>query len=174
VSAPSEKVPPITSAFDPDLGVVRRFVQHMLCRGAVVALVAAIVALLGRMRALNTELMKKLASKSRKRPPNEAMRRLQMELPLVCTAAANDAKAALPGEKKPNKRGARQPKAHGRPKLPAHLPRVPNVLLVADAERKCPRCDVDVARICIKTTAEKLDVEPSKFIVSQTQLETCA
>ena len=38
--------------------------------GAVAALVAAIVALLTRMRDLNTELMKKLASKSRGRPPN--------------------------------------------------------------------------------------------------------
>ncbi|MFI5302588.1 MAG: transposase, partial [Polyangiales bacterium] len=174
MSAPSEKVPPITSVFDPDLGVVRRFIQDMLSRGAVVALVAAIVALLARMRDLNTELMKKLASKSRKRPPNEAMRRLQMELPLLCKAAANDANPAPPGEKKPKKRGAKHPKAHGRPKLPAHLPRVPDVRLVPAAKRTCPSCNVEVERICIKTTAEKLDVEPSKFVVSQTQLETCA
>jgi len=174
VSAPSEKVPPITSAIDPDLDVVRTFIADRIARGAIAALVAAIVALLARMRDLNTELMKKLASKSRKRPPNEAMRRLQMELPLLCTAAANDRKPALPSEKKPKKRGANKPTAHGRPLLPAHLPRVANVLLVADAERKCPRCDVEVAQICIKTTAEKLDVEPSKFIVSQTKVETCA
>jgi transposase len=40
--------------------------------------------------------------------------------------------------------------------------------------RTCPDCDVEVKQICIKTTAEKLDVEPSKFIVSQTQVETCS
>jgi transposase len=41
-------------------------------------------------------------------------------------------------------------------------------------QRKCPRCDVELARVCIKTTAEKLDIRPSEFIVSQTQVETCS
>lgn len=174
MSAPSEKPTPITSAIDPDLGAVRKFIEDMIARGAVAAMVTAIIALLMKMRDLNTELMKKLASKSRKRPPNEAMRRLQMELPFLCAPAANDAKPALPDGKKPKKRGAKTPKAHGRPLLPAHLARVPNVLLVPAAQRICPHCDVEVTRICIKTTAEKLEVEPSKFIVSQTQVETCS
>jgi len=174
VSAPSEKPPEITSALDPDLGAVRKFIADMIAKGAIAALVAAIVLLLVKMRDLNTELMGKLASKSRKRPPNEAMRRLQMELPFLCAAAANDAKPAVPEGKKPKKRGAKKPKPHGRPKLPAHLLRVPNVLLVPAAKRSCPRCKVEIKRICIKTTGEKLDVEPSKFIVSQTQVETCA
>ncbi|HWX74225.1 MAG TPA: IS66 family transposase, partial [Solirubrobacteraceae bacterium] len=121
------------------------------------------------------ELMKKLASQSRKRPPNEAMRRLQLELPLLWTAPANDAKPAAPPEgKKTKKRGAKVPKPHGRPQLPAHLQRVPNVLLVPADKRQCPHCDVEVAQICIKTTAEKLDIRPSEFIVSQTRVETCA
>ncbi len=174
MSAPSEKPPSITSALDPDLGVVRQFIADMIAKGAVAALVTAIVALLVRMRDLNLELMRKLASKSKKRPPNEAMRRLQMELPLICALAANDTKPAPVDDKRPKKRGPKKPTPHGRPLLPAHIPRVPNVLLVPDARRKCPRCDVEVARICIKTTAEKLDVEPSKFVVSQTQVETCA
>lgn len=176
MSAPSEKPTPITSAIDPDLAAVRKFIEDMIALGAVAALVAAIVALLVRMRDLNTELMKKLASKSRKRPPNEAMRRLQMELPFLCAPAANDATPpVLPDGKKPKKkRGAKKPTPHGRSLLPAHLPRVPNVLLVPAAQRICPHCDVEVTRICIKTTAEKLDVEPSKFIVSQTQVETCS
>ncbi len=174
MSAPSEKSPPITSPLDPDLKAVRKFIVDMIATGAIAALVAAIIALLVRMRDLNTELMKRLASKSRKRPPNEAMRRLQMELPFLCAPAANDAKPAVPDGKKPKKRGAKKPTPHGRPFLPAHLPRVPNVLLVPAAKRICPHCDVEVMRICIKTTAEKLDVEPSKFIVSQTQVETCS
>ncbi|TMJ17166.1 MAG: IS66 family transposase [Alphaproteobacteria bacterium] len=173
MSAPGEKPRSITSPIDPDLGAVRKFIEEMLQKGAVAGLVAAIVALLMKMRDLNTELMKKLASKSRKRPPNEAMRRLQMELPFLCAPAANDAKPEVSDGKKPKKRGAKKPKAHGRPMLPSHLPRVPNVLLVAAAKRTCPDCNVEVRRICLKTTAEKLDVEPSKFIVSQTQVETC-
>jgi transposase len=175
VSGSSEQPPLITSATDPDLDAVRKFIADMLAKGAVAALVAAIVGLLARMRDLNTELMRRLASHTRKRPPNEAMRRLQMEMPLLCAPAANDgAMPAVPEGKKPKKRGAKNPTPHGRPKLPAHLPRVPNVLLVPAADRVCPNCNVEVARICIKTTAEKLDVRPSEFIVSQTQVETCA
>jgi len=175
VSVPSEKPAAITGAIDPDLGAVRKFITDMLAQGAVAAMVAAIVALLVRMRDLNTELMKRLASKSRKRPPNEEMRRLQMELPLVLGPAANDGGTPAPApEKKPKKRGAKNPTPHGRPVLPAHLPRIPKVLLVPESMRKCPLCNVEVKRICIKTTAEKLDVRPSEFIVSQTQVETCS
>jgi transposase len=174
MSRSADRAPPITSAIDPDLGAVRAFIADTIAKGAFAALVTAILALLAKMRDLNTELMSKLASKSRNRPPNEAMRRLQMELPLVCKPAANDTKPAPAADKKPNRRGAKKPTAHGRPWLPAHLPRVPHVVLVPEAERRCPQCDVEVGRVCIKTTAEKLDVEPSKFVVSQTQLETCS
>jgi transposase len=174
MSSSSEKAPPMFSAIAPDLEAIAKFIVDMVAKGAIGALVAAIVALLARMRDLNSELMKKLASKSRKRPPNEAMRRLQMELPFLCAPAANDAKPAPAGNEKRKKRGAKNPTPHGRPQLPAHLPRVPNVLLVPEAQRRCPRCDVELTRVCLRTTAEKLDVEPSKYIVSQTQVETCS
>jgi transposase len=174
VSTPSDRPPPITSALAPDLGTVKTFITEMIARGAIAALVAAILALLVRMRDLNGELMKRLASGSRKRPPNEAMRRLQMELPFLCAPAANDAKPPQGQHPKRKKRGAKKPTPHGRPQLPAHLPRVPQVRLVPAAARRCPHCDVEVARIGIKTTAEKLDVEPSRYIVVQMQAETCA
>jgi transposase len=177
VARASEKTPSITSAIAPDLDAVRRFIADMLARGAVAALVTAIVGLLVRMRDLNTELMAKLASNSRKRPPNEQMRRLQMELPLLWAPPSNDAEPQKPPpdkKKERKKRGAKEPTAHGRPKLPEHLPRVPRVLLVPASERTCPDCHVEVKQLCIKTTAEKLDVEPSKFIVTQTQVETCS
>jgi transposase len=174
VSTPSDRPPPITSALAPDLEAVKAFITDMIAKGAIAALVAAVVALLVRMRDLNGELMGRLASGSRKRPPNEAMRRLQMELPFLCAPAANDAKPAPAVDPKRNKRGAKKPTAHGRPRLPAHLPRVPQVRLVSAAARRCPHCDVEVARIGIKTTAEKLDVEPSRYIVLQMQVETCA
>jgi transposase len=168
------KTPPITNALAPDLDAVGKFIADMVAKGAIGALVTAVVALLVKMRDLNTELMRKLASKSRKHPPSEAMRRLQMELPFLCAAAANDGRAAPVNEKLPKKRGAKKPTPHARPTLPAHLPRVPNVLLVPAAQRTCPRCEVALSRVCLKTTAEKLDVEPSKFIAAQTQVETCA
>jgi transposase len=174
MSAPSEKPERITSALAPDLGAVERFIADMIAKGAVAALVAAIIALLVRMRDLNAELMRTLASKLRKRPPNEALRRLQMELPFLCAVAANDAKAVSGDDETKRKRGAKKPTPHARPKLPAHLPRVPSVLLVPAALRTCPDCDVEVKRVCVKVTAETLDVEPSKFIVSQRQVETCS
>ena len=147
MSASSKKPPAITSALEPDLGVVRKFIADMIAKGAVAALVAAIVALLARMRDLNTELMGRLAEKTRKRPPNEALRRLQLELPFLCAPVANDgAQPASAEAKKPKKRGAKKPTPHGRPKLPADLPRVPNVLLVPAAQRTCPDCDVEVGR----------------------------
>jgi transposase len=170
----SDKPPAITSALAPDLDAVRTFIMGMASKGAIAKLVVAVVALLARMRDLNTELMRKLASKSRKRPPNEALRRLQMELPFLCEPAANDGGSTPLPEKKKPKRGAKHPKAHGRAKLPAHLPRVPRVFLVPAPARVCPHCDVEVTRVCVKTTAEKLDVRPSEFIVSQRQVETCS
>ena len=80
--APSQEKP-ITSFMDPDLGAVERFISDMIAHGAIAALIAAIVALLVKMRDLNTELVRKLTTHSRKRPPSETMRRLQMELPLL-------------------------------------------------------------------------------------------
>lgn len=173
---PSEKPPLITSAIAPDLTVVRQFILDKIAQGAIGTLLAAIIALLVKMRDLNAELMRALASKSRKRPPNESMRRLQLELPFVCAAAANDAGPAKGSdEHKPKKkRGAKNAKPHGRPVLPEHLPRVPNVLLVPEAECTCPHCQIETKQVSIKTTAEKLDVKPAEYIVSQTQVETRA
>jgi transposase len=165
--------PPITSAIDPDLGAVRQFIADMLSRGAVAALVTSIVALLARMRDLNSELMRNLASKSRKRPPNEAMRRLQLELPLLLAPVANDTKREPPERKPPTKRGPKTPHPHGRPKLPDHLPRVPQDHLVPDDERECPACEVEAERIGFKS-AEKLDIVPAHFIVRQVRCETVA
>jgi transposase len=164
---------PITSAVAPDLGAVQQFIEDMLARGAVAALVTAILALLTKMRDLNAELVRKLASQSRKRPPNEALRRLQLELPLLTTPVANDgAPTPPPAKLPPKKRGVKRRHAHGRPKLPAHLARVPETHLVPEAERTCPTCQVALERVDFKVT-EKLDVRPAEFIVRQIRRETC-
>ena len=163
------------SALDPDLEAVKKFIADMIAKGAVAALVAAIVALLVKMRDLNTELMKRLASKSRKRPPNETMRRLQMELPLLCSRAANDAKpGGCPTTRSRRSAAPRSPRRTAAPSCPRTCRACPTCGSSPRTKRTCPHCDVEVARICIKTTAEKLDVRPSEFIVSQTQVETCS
>ena len=65
------------------------------------------------------------------------MRRLQLELPLLLAPAANVTSAANDGATPPPvppadkpKRGPKKRHKHGRPKLPAHLTRVPEVLRV--------------------------------------------
>ena len=173
MSTSNDKPPSVTSAVDPDLAAVRTFLVEMIAKGAITTLVTAILGLLVRMRDLNTELMRKLASKSRKRPPSETMRRLQLELPLLWAPPANDAGPVLPKKEK-KKRGPKTFTPHGRPALPSHLPRVPNVVLVPADKRTCPRCHVELKRVGLKVTAEKLEVQPSRFIVSQTQVETCS
>ena len=166
----AEKVTPITSPFAPDLDAVTRFIRDLLERGAIAELIASIIALLVRMRDINTELMAKLASKTRKRPPNEELRRLQLELPLLELQPANDTKATPPEKKK---RGPKVRHKHGRPELPAHLPRIPNVQCVPSEERTCSECNAEATLIGFKM-AEKLDIEPARYVVRQDMRETVA
>ncbi len=172
MTTPSDKTPPpITSALEPDLAAVETFLRETFAKGSIALIVAAVLGLLRRMRDLNMELMKRLTTKaSRMRPPSETMRRLQLEFPFLAAPASNDKPAGPPKKK----RGAKTPTAHGRPKLPAHLARVPEPHFVPESERQCPDCNVELERVCLKTTAEKLDVVPAKYIVRQVQVETCA
>ena len=172
--AKGEKETPITSAWSPDLDAVRRFIMDMIARRSFVALVSAVIALLSRMRDLNTELMARIASTSRKRPPSETMRRLQLELAFSLEPVANDAaEAPVPPLREKKKRGAKNARPHGRPSLPAHVPRIEEVHRVAQAERTCPECQIETRTIGFKT-AEKLDIEPARFVVRLVKRETAA
>jgi len=79
----AKAINPRAQALAPDLAAIGSFIRDMIKRGAIVELVASIVALLQRMREINTELMARIATKSRKRPPSERLARLQLELPLL-------------------------------------------------------------------------------------------
>jgi transposase len=145
------------------------------------------------MREVNTELMARVATKSRKRPPSETLRRLQLELPLMFAAAANDTATtelegppeppssamAPPATKKNDEAQAkeREPKKrcpHGRPKFGDDLERVPgSTSHVSEDQRICPTCKRPTKTVCFKTT-EKLTVRPCEFVVEQDQVETCA
>lgn len=181
-------------ALAPDLESIRRFILDMIARGAIAELISSVLALLQRMREINTELMARVATKSRKRPPSETLRRLQLELPLMFAAAANDIAAtelegppeppssaiAPPATKKNDVAQAkeREPKKkgrpHGRPKFPADLERVPGTTSrVSEDQRICPTCKRPTKTVCFKTT-EKLTVKPCEFVVEQDQVETCA
>lgn len=195
--AAAEEVNLRGQALAPDLGEIRRFMMAMIARGAIVELVAAVLGLLQRMREVNAELVAKIANKSRKRPPTETIRRLQLELPLLFASAANDiggppappetelegppappaAEVEGPPEppwlKRKKKRGPKRRHRHGRPKLPAHLPRKPEILRVADALRCCPKCGGRTKTLDYKTT-EKLDIEIALYFVRRISRETIA
>jgi len=161
----------ITSEVDPDLEEVKRFITARIAEGAIMVLIAAILALLGRMRDLNTELHKRLEASRRKRPPSETLRRLQMELPFWGKKPDNDTAQDAPAEgrekpkKERKKRGPKQKDLHGRPKLPAHLARVQDKRLVPEEQCTCPDCKVETKHVTFKPGAEKLELEPARFVV---------
>src|SRR5215212_8467376 len=90
-------------------------------------LVAAILALITRMRDLNTELTKRVAHLTRKRPRSETLKRLEGQLVLPLKGLDVEAPKAAPAGSKPPK--AEKPKRSrlgrhpGRSGLPAHLER---------------------------------------------------
>ena len=89
----------VTSVFAPDLDEVRAWLQKMIAALRFVELVTAVLALITRMRDLNTELIAQLAHLRRARPRSESLRRLegQLVLPLdglVPTAPKPEIEAA--------------------------------------------------------------------------------
>lgn len=178
-------------ALAPDLEQIRRFILDLIARGAIAELITSVLGLLQRMREINTELMARIATKSRSRPPSETLRRLQLELPLMFGAAANDAGGnktndtpdlegppeppAAPVVSMPPKKESRDPKKkhrHGRPKLPPSLERLPPAVFKVPTEQCiCPTCKRPTKTFAFKTT-EKLTIIPCKFVVEQVQRET--
>jgi transposase len=166
---------PITSSVDPDLSAVRRFIQERIVEGAIAVLIASILDLLRRMRDLNAELVRKLAATRRKKPANEEFRRLQLEMPFMFQPPSNDdaAGAELPAGKNRTPRGPRTRTPHGRPKLPADLPRVVEAHAVDAEHRNCTECGTEATRIGAKV-AEKLDIIPAQFVVRRVEREVVA
>src|SRR5580658_5982027 len=86
--------PPISSPYSPDLSEVRAWLERMVRTLKFVELVAAVLALVTRMRDINAELLRQLTHLRRKRPRSETLERLerQLVLPLEGTVAATSAK----------------------------------------------------------------------------------
>ena len=167
-----------TSPLAPDLEAVRAFIIDMIARGAVAGLVAAILALLTRMRDLNGELLAQLAQKRKAKPPNEALCRLQLELPYAFAKVdpANKQGAPQPGAEKSAKEKSRKPRkptTHGRSKLPDYLPRILTRREVEPERRICPICSSEAKTVGYKAT-EKLDLVPAHFVVGLDEREVVA
>ena len=67
---------PITSAYAPDFGELREWLQKMVAALRFAELIVAVVALFTRMGNINSELRKQVASLRKRRPRSETLERL--------------------------------------------------------------------------------------------------
>jgi transposase len=161
----------ITSPYTPDLGEVRTWLENMIASMKLVELVVAIVALITRMRDINAELLKQLATLRRRRPRSETLKRLERQLALTFDGVASSPTAKPDNTPKDCK--SRQGRHPGRAPLPAHLPRVPVDNPVPPPMRICPICGSQMTTVG-HSTCEYLDVIPARFVVVQRIDETVA
>src|SRR5579872_3447672 len=164
--------PPITSPYAPDVVQVRSWLEQMIKALRFLELIAAIVALVTRMRDLNTELVTQLAHLKRKRPRSQTLERLerQLVLPHVATIAIAPAKPAADDPATKKTRKGRHP---GRGAAPAHLEHVQIVNRVPDALRICPRCGSEMVTVG-HSSCEVLNVIPARVVVEERLDETVA
>jgi transposase len=162
----SPKPPAITSSSAPDLDEVRAWLEKKIKALQFVELVAAILALIVRLRDLNLDLVKQLAHLRRARPRAESLRRLegQQSLPFK-----EEAPAVKPDKPKKSRKG-RHP---GRAALPAHLPRVPVINPVPPEQRTCPLCGATMTTVGHEV-CEILEVQPARLFVLQRKDERVA
>ena len=164
----------VTSAFAPDLDQVRAWLQKMIAALRFIEMVTAILALIGRMRDINTHLVAQLAHVRRQRPRSETLGRLerQLVLPLeglMVTSAIKPNDDAHGDDKKKTRTG-RHP---GRAAPPAHLPRVPVFNRVPAEARVCPRCGSLMTTVG-HSSCLIINVVPARFFVEERLDETVA
>jgi transposase len=163
----------VTSAFAPDLDEIRAWLQKMIATLRFIEMITAIVALIGRMRDLNTELVAQLAHLRRARPRSESLDRLerQLVLPLdgLVPHVAKPKDETLSNDEKKKRRG-RHP---GRSAPPAHLTRVPVFNRVPPELRVCPQCGAMMTTVS-HSSCFILNVIPARVVVEERLDETIA
>jgi transposase len=168
----------VTSPYAPDVDDVRRWLEKMIKAMRLVELVAAIIALVTRMRDINTELTRRLADARRKRPRSEKLRRIEGQMmfafgvivPLTSSSTLDDPDSGVTVARGRGKRRGRGP---GRSALPKELPRVTDVNHVPPSLRTCPLCGATM-RTVSHAKCEILDVRPAELYVRQRLDETVA
>lgn len=185
---------PSTRELPDDLRDVRRKLIQLVDQGQLGALIDLVIELLARMRESNNALAKRLANalrelygqKSQKvstETLSSLLAALGDEVPAGAAGAvngapppaeapgataSNDGEVAQPPEppKPPSGRGGRSP-------LPAHLPRRPRKVPVAEEERRCPHCGGE--RVCIGyRTSEILEFISAHFEIVEELREKLA
>lgn len=169
---PTKTTPAITTPYAPDLEQVRAWLLEMIKALRFIELVSSIVALVARMRDVNSELVRRLAHLQRKRPRSETLERLERQLLLPLAGIAIVAKAPRKksdGDDKPKS----QRKGNGRERPPAHIERVEQKNDVPKEMRICPLCGTEMTTVG-HSICEVFDVIPARVIVTARKDETVA
>lgn len=163
----------LPGAFAPDLDEVRTWLETMIAALRFVELVTAIVALIGRMRDLNTELVRQITHLRRRRPRSETLERLgrQLALPGISLVVTTPAKPAEGRDDDPKMRSRRAPPGRNAP--PAHLPRIQVQNSVPPHLRRCPRCGTEMTTVG-HSRCLRLNVIPARVVVEERLDETIA
>lgn len=169
----------VTSPYAPDVDDVRRWLEKMIKAMRLVELVAAIIALVTRMRDINTELTRRLADARRKRPRSEKLRRIEGQMmfafgvivPVTSSSTLDDPDSGVVVTR--GERGKKRGRRPGRSALPKDLPRVTDVNHVPPSLRTCRLCGTTMTTVS-HATCEILDVRPAELYVRQRLDETVA
>lgn len=164
--------PPIDAPdpYRPDAEGLAAFVHATLAQQGPDALAAWVLSFVPRLWKIQGDLLTRVRAATARSSPSERMSALQAVLPALFTQAANDPNAPVPPPRDKKKRGARKPRPHGRPVLPAGLPRVPEVVPVEDARRRCDRCRSAMVSMGFEDH-EKLELVPAHYVVKKTRRE---
>lgn len=152
---------------------LRQWLEQLVKELQFARLVAAVIALVTRLRDLNTELTKQLANLRRARPRSERMRAVEAQLSLPWTMSTKqeqkpNAATGAPGTQSEEPTGKppkiRRGKPTGRNSFPAELERVPQYNGVPLDQRQCPKCGIAMKTMG-HTHCEHLDVIPARVVV---------
>jgi transposase len=158
-----------------DINELRQWLEELVAQMQFARLIAAVIALVTKLRDMNTELTKQLAHLRRARPRSERMRALeaQLLLPFAIAASKPPQSTQEPGaaatdededEDKSTDKTKSRGKHPGRNPLPADMERVPQYNAVPPDQRRCPVCGVAMKSIGV-THCEHLDVIPARVVV---------
>ena len=174
MAAPVES--PITSPHSPDIAQARAWLERMVAALRFAELITAVMALITRMRDLNTQLTRQLAQSRRARPRSETLARVERQLLLPLFALPEPMQKATPdNDNPPEPKGkkSRRGRHPGRALLPAHLLRVEVVNAVPPELRVCPQCGRTMTTVGHEV-CEILEVEPARLFVIQRKDERVA
>src|SRR5690606_14779787 len=161
------KPPLVTSASAPDVEQVREWLERMIGLARFADIVCAVIALITRLRDLNTDLTKQLSDLRRARPKSETLKRLEGQLSFSFAEPfeqpAQEASANREGKPRKSRKG-RHP---GRQRLAEHLPRVLKPNPLPDELRVCPKCGSrDLKHLGqLAQGSEVLNVVPARIFV---------